>query len=109
MARTRDLWKNPERRGRGKRYLAIWTGPDGREKSRAFARKGEADRYGAAMETDALRGIGIDPRRGAMIVREYAETKWLPAQHHHARNTGTVYRSHLANQVYPLIGDRRIG
>ena len=44
-----------------------------------------------------------------MTVREYGETKWLPAQHHHARNTGTVYRSHLRNQVYPLIGDRRIG
>lgn len=109
MARTRDLWKNPGRRGKGKRYLAIWAGPDGRERTRAFTRKGEADRYGAAMETDALRGIGIDPRRGAMTVREYAETKWLPAQHHHARNTGTVYRAHLGNQIYPLIGDRRIG
>jgi len=109
MARTRDLWKNPERRGRGKRWLAVWTGPDGREQTKAFARKGEADRYGPAMEADASRGAYVDPRKGTMTVREYAEAKWLPAQHHHARNTGKTYRAHLANQIFPLIGDRRIG
>ncbi len=109
MARTRDLWKSPERRGRGKRWLAVWTGPDGREQTRAFTKKSDADRYGTVMEADATRGAYIDPRKGTMTIREYAETKWLPAQHHHARNTGTVYRSHLANQVYPMIGDRRIG
>ena len=109
MARVRDLWKDPGRRGRGKRWLAVWAGPDGREQTKAFARKGEADRYGPAMEADAARGAYVDPRKGTMTVREYAETRWLPAQHHHARNTGTVYRAHLSNQIFPLIGDRRIG
>jgi integrase len=109
MARTRDLWKNPERRGRGKRWLAVWIAPDGREQTKAFARKGEADHHGTAMEADRLRGAYIDPRKGTMTVREYAETKWLPAQHHHARNTSKTYRAHLANQIFPLIGDRRIG
>jgi integrase len=109
MARVRDLWKNPERRGRGRRWLAVWSGPDGRERTKAFATKGDAVRYGASMEADAARGTYIDPRKGMMTVREYAETVWLPAQHHHARNTGKTYRAHLANQIFPLIGDRRIG
>jgi hypothetical protein len=63
MARTRDLWKNPARRGHGKRWLAVWIAPDGREQTRAFAKKVDADRHGAAMEADRLRGVYVDPRR----------------------------------------------
>jgi len=122
MARVKDLWtvtvKEPDgkparqrtsRYGKGKRWLAEWTGPDGRAATKAFETKVRAAQHGTAMEADAARGAYVDPRKGMMTVREYAETKWLPAQHHHARNTSTVYRSHLNNQIFPLIGDRRIG
>ena len=66
MAGTKDLWtvtvKGPDgkpsrqrtaRYGHGKRWLAAWIGMDGREQTKAFAKKAEADRYGAAQETDA--------------------------------------------------------
>ena len=109
MARTRDLWRSPERRGRGKRWLAVWTGPDGREQTRAFAKKSDAERHATAMEADRLRGAYIDPRRGTKTVREYAEAKWLPRQLHLKPASATTYRSHLANHVYPLLGERRIG
>ena len=121
MARTRDLWHDKNRRKtsrhpdnggnpKAKRWLALWTAANGQEHGKAFAKQTDAAKYATAMEADALRGIRYaDPRRGAITVREYAEARWLPAQHHHAPNTGTVYRAHLNNQIFPLIGDRRIG
>ncbi len=109
MARTRDLWKNPARQGRGRRWLAVWTGPDGRECSRAFAKKADADRHGTAMEASRHRGAYIDPRLGTQTVREYAEQQWLPRQMHLKPGSVRTYSSHLRNHVYPLLGDRRIG
>lgn len=65
MARTRDLWQNPARRGHGKRWLAVWAGPGSREQTKAFAKKSDADRHGTAMTADQLRGAYVDPRRHA--------------------------------------------
>ncbi len=83
MARVKDLWFTGDRRrtakyGRGKRWLAVWTGPGGTEHAKAFDRKIDAERHGAAMEADQLRGVYVDPRRGAQLVRDYAERE-VPA------------------------------
>ncbi len=95
MARTRDLWKDPARRGRGKRWLAIWAGPGGREQTKAFAKKIDADRYGAGMEADHLRGMYVDPRRGTVLLREYGERKFLPSLVHLRPTSASTYASHL--------------
>jgi integrase len=108
MARTRDLWKNPERRGRGKRYLAIWSGPDGREQSKAFARKGEADRYGAAMETDALRGIGIDMKSSRVTIGDWCERVWLPGYASRRPSTVRSARGHI-RQISTEFGTMTFG
>ena len=108
MARTKDLWKDPARRGRGKRWLAVWTGTDGREVSRAFARKADADRHGAAMEADLLRGVYVDPRLGAVLLRDYGERKFLPSLVHLRANSASTYASHLRTHIYPLLGDRQM-
>lgn len=78
MARVKDLWLTSDRRrtakyGRGKRWLAVWSGPDGTEHTKAFDRKADAERHGASMEADQLRGLYVDPRRGAQLVRDDAE------------------------------------
>ena len=91
MARTKDLWtvtvKGPDdkrvkkrtaRYGKGKRWLAEWTGADGRPATRAFDRKSDADNYGTTQEADQLRGTYIDPKRGNVTLREYGEGKYLP-------------------------------
>lgn len=108
MARTRDLWKDPARRGRGRRWLAVWTGPDGHEHGKAFARKAEADRHGTAMEADQLRGVYIDPRRGTVLARDYGEAKFLPSLVHLRPNSAATYASHLRTHWWPLVGDRQI-
>jgi integrase len=114
MARVKDLWLTGDRRrtakyGRGKRWLAVWTGPGGTEHAKAFDRKIDAERHGAAMEADQLRGVYVDPRRGAQLVREYADEKFLPSLVHLRPNSVSTYASHLRKHVYPLLGSRRIG
>ena len=93
MARVKDLWKDPARRGHGKRWLAVWAGPDGREHSKAFAKQAEAARYGPAQETDADRGTYVDSRARRTTVGEWCET-WLarlpdPPSEHRAAGPGT--------------------
>jgi integrase len=114
MARTKDLRLTRDRRrtakyGRGKRWLAQWDGPDGTEHTKAFATQVDAKRYGSAMEADQLRGVYVNPRRGAQLVRDYGEGKFLPSLLHLRPNSAATYASHLRTHVWPLLGDRRIG
>lgn len=108
MARTKDLWvvtvKGPDgeparkrtaRYGKGKRWLAEWTGADGRAKTMAFDRKGEADRYGSAQETDALRGVGIDPKAARITVAQWCET-WLAGYATRRASTVRQARVHIS-------------
>jgi Phage integrase, N-terminal SAM-like domain len=121
MARCRDLWQDRSRRKtarhpdnggnpKAKRWLATWTGLDGKEDSRAFAKQSDAQKYATAMEADALRGIRYaDPRRGVITVREYGEGVFLPSMLHLRPNSADTYASHLRNHIYPALGARKIG
>lgn len=119
MAFTRDLWwrtvKHPDgttsrersnRYGRGKRYLACWTNLEGRPRAKAFAKKGDADRYGAAMEADKARGDYHDPRTGDVPFGALAR-RWLAAlmvdPATRIRYEG-IYRLHVA----PAFASRRV-
>jgi integrase len=122
VARVRDLWfdkttrrktaRHPDNGGNkdAKRWLALWRGADGEEHGKAFAKQSDAQKYGTAMEADALRGIRYaDPRRGAIIVREYGEDVFLPSMLHLRPNSADTYASRLRNHIYPALGTRRIG
>jgi hypothetical protein len=39
--------------GRGARWLAVWTGPDGRRRSKAWDRRSDAHQYDEMKEADA--------------------------------------------------------
>jgi integrase len=120
MARTRDLWhktvKTPggepvkaptARYGRGKRWLAVWAAPDGTEDSKAFARKGEADRYGAAQETDAARGTYLDPRLARTTVASWCDT-WLAGYATRRPSTVRQARVHV-RQIKAEFGPMLLG
>jgi integrase len=107
MARVRDLWKSPARRGRGKRWLAVWTGPDGREHTQAFAKKTDADRYGQAQETDAARGTYIDPKAARITVGQWCET-WLAGYETRRPSTVRQARVHVA-QIEAEFGTMTLG
>jgi integrase len=106
--------KHPDRGGNkeAKRWLAVWIDPDGNEKSKAFAKQRDAQKYADKMEADADRGDYVDPR----AVKE----KFGPLAEKHLRmrrkrdgtkpgeatriRTLSVYRNH----VEPTFGHRGV-
>lgn len=89
MGFTKDRWHTTKvdaegnkskirtnRYGNGKRWLAVWQDPDGRESSKAFEKKTDADEYWAAQETDVSRGQYVDPKAGRVLFGTIAE-RWL--------------------------------
>ena len=56
-----------------------------------------------------LRGAYVDPRRGGIKVRDYAEDRFLASLIHLRPNSAATYASHLRTHVYPVLGDHRIG
>ncbi|MFC5753384.1 tyrosine-type recombinase/integrase [Actinomadura rugatobispora] len=99
MARVKDLWfsevrdpsdpegkrkikvrtkRHPEEGGnpKAKRWLACWEGPDGKEKTQAFAVKAKAKKYAEDQEGDVRRQTYIDPKAARTTVGEWCDT-WL--------------------------------
>jgi integrase len=116
VARVKDLWftsttprrktaKHPDNGGnpKAKRWLAVWTGPDGKEKTQAFAVKTKARAHGERMEADAERGTYIDPKAARTTVREWCDT-WIKG--YATRRPSTVRQAevHIA-QIVAEFGD----
>lgn len=117
---TKDLWTRPEvqgdgavkrvkkldRWGKGKRWLACWQDPDGRERSKAFTTQTAADKHWRAMETDRERGEYFDPKAGKVSFGDLGK-RWLasrvvdPATH--AR-----YESAYRHHVEPTFGKKAV-
>ncbi len=81
---------------------------NGREVSRTFTRKVEADAWAATTEADKVRGAVVDPKDSRVTVKEYAE-KWLAERHDLAATTCALYRHLLDHHIIPILGGIRIG
>jgi integrase len=93
VARVKDLWTvYPDRRGRGKRWLSIWIDPTGRERSQAFSKKSDAERYASTMETEIAQGAYIDPKKARITVAEWCST-WLEG--YATRRSSTVRQANV--------------
>lgn len=68
-----------KRPGCAKSYEARWRDPDGRERSRSFDRKLDAQRFLVTVEADKLRGSYVDPNAGKVTLQAFAES-WLATQ-----------------------------
>lgn len=92
MGYTKDLWTRPQTRpdgktirvrtarwGNGRRWLACWTDPDGREKSKVFKIQADADRHWRAMETDKERGEYHDLSAGKALFGDLGK-RWLESR-----------------------------
>lgn len=111
MGYTKDLWTRPEtgpdgtptrvrntRWGKGKRWLACWTDPDGRETSRAFKTQAAADKHWMGMETDKERGEYYDPDAGKVLFSDLGK-RWLSSRvvdPSTAIRYESVYRLHVS-------------
>jgi integrase len=67
-----------ERRGPS-RWRARYRAPDGRERSRTFARKVDAERWLDGVRGDLVRGVHVDPRAGDQTFRSFAD-EWAASQ-----------------------------
>jgi integrase len=89
------------------RWRARYRDPDGREHARHFARKGDAERWLANIQSDIARGGYRDPAAARTTFKEYAE-KWR-AQQPHRPGTARLYERTLRLHVYPVMGVRQLG
>ncbi|MGW0501789.1 tyrosine-type recombinase/integrase [Micromonospora sp. NPDC003241] len=88
------------------RYQARYPGPDGRMRSapQTFARKPEAERYLSLIEVQMARGEWIDPERGKVRLRDYAE-RWIAQRPNLRPRTVHLYQWTLGKHVTPHLGD----
>ena len=97
-----------ERRESG-RWRARYRAPDGRERSKTFARKVDAQRFLGGVETDKSRGEWIDSRLGRTRFEDFAG-RWMVAVAPTLKpKTVATYQSLLRSRVQPTFGDWPIG
>jgi integrase len=119
MGFTKDLWhttkKDAEgnktkvrtnRYGSGKRWLAVWHDPNGRERTKAFDRQVDADRHWAAQETDVGRGEYIDPNAGKVLLGDLGK-RWLRSRSVDP-SSAIQYESKWRLHVEPAFGTRQV-
>src|ERR1039458_8978629 len=118
MAWTEDRWsitipgdngtstqQHSARHGTGLRWRVRYQTPDGRERSRSFARKPDADRFRAGIEADLLRGTYMDPDAGKITLAKYGR-QWLAAQtFDDVSREATAFR---LSHILAGLGDKRL-
>jgi integrase len=97
-----------KRQGAGRlRYRVRYRDPAGRERSKSFARKVDAERFLRHVEADLVRGQWVDPEQGRTTVGELAE-RWFVTTATLKPKTREDYRSLLDNHVLPAFGGRAV-
>jgi integrase len=96
-----------QRIDRPKPWRARYRGPDGRQISRSFRRKVDAEKWLLAEESAAMRGEWIDPSGGSVVFADWSES-WLAGLHELKPKTLDGYRWHLKARVLPSFRDKRL-
>jgi integrase len=92
-----------EKRGPS-RWRARYRGPNGRERSKTFDRRSDAERWLATEEADKARGTWIDPSLGRVTFAQWAE-EWLGLQIALKPKTRVGYEGILRGHLLPAFGD----
>jgi integrase len=88
-------------------WRARYRAPDGRERSKTFAKKSDAEQWLDAVRGDLAHGSYVDPRGGKTRFADYARV-WQASRVH--RPTTEVHvEGTLRNHILPAFGDRQIG
>ena len=95
-----------DRGGKRNGWRALWRDHEGRQRSKSFDRKLDAERHLSTVEADLLRGIYVDPRAGQITLSEYAE-RWMAVQVWR-QSTRELAESHLSNHIGPGLGSRKL-
>src|SRR5579884_2195535 len=76
----------------------------GKEYSKTFRTRKEAERYQAAELVDKARGAWIDPRKGRITLADYCAS-WMGQRHDLRSSTRELYGGLLRRQILPALGD----
>jgi integrase len=85
-------------------WQARYSAPDGRERSKRFARKVDAENWLDVNGADIGRGTWIDPRAGRVPLRAFAN-EWLEQRAELRPTTRAKYRFLLDDHILPMLGD----
>jgi integrase len=92
----------------GRRWQARYRGPDGRERTKMFDRKADAERWLANQQTKITRGEWADPALARITVKAWGED-WLAAKTSRLKvSTAVSYRSLWATCILPAWGTVRL-
>lgn len=92
-----------DRRPNGQ-YRARYRGPDRKQRTKQFARKADAQRWLAQVETTVAQGSWNDPALSRISVGEWSQ-RWLESQVQLKPSTRHRYGVLLRNQVLPVWAD----
>ena len=96
------------RSDRPKPWRARYWGPDGRQHSRSFERKINAERWLRAELSRLDHGEWLDPSAGARLFSDWAEV-WLAGKAAVTEKTWDGYESILRSRVLPTFGQVPVG
>jgi integrase len=96
-----------EKRGPS-RYRARYRGADGREHSKTFQRKADAERFLVEVEAQKTKGLWTDPAAARITVREWAE-RWSTGRRNVRSSTQTRDEGLVRNHILPALGQIRLG
>jgi integrase len=85
---------------RGNSWRARYYGPDGRERSKSFKRKGDAERWLSQQRSFIVQGDWTEPALGRLTFGEYVNA-WLDSRTDLKPKTSHQYRSLLAVHILP--------
>lgn len=111
MAHVEDRWHKEingqkvasERYGTGKRWRARYRAPDGRERSRGFDRRSDAERWLTTQGSGMARGEWIDPALGRMTLADWA-IRWETGVSDLRPTTRALNLGVLSNHLLPRFG-----
>jgi integrase len=88
-------------------WRAMYRDPAGRQRSRTFPRKGQAEKYLATIETAKLTGGYVDPSAGRVTVAAWSQ-RWVTTLVHLKPSTRARYEGVLSKHVVPRWGPVRL-
>jgi integrase len=88
---------------RGKAWQATIRGPDGKERTKTWAKKVDAERWANTQEADKARGTWIDPTAGRVTFGHFAR-QWAASQLWQPATTAGV-GTKLEHHLIPQLGD----
>lgn len=92
----------------GTSWRVRYVDPDGRERSKSFKRKADAEDFATEVSHNIKAGSYIDPAAGRITVQRYLQ-QWLAQQVHLRPSTRASYTTRFRTMVYPHLGHLPIG